>query len=91
MQEIFGNNGVPNTFSLIFQHQKFAYKKTAVLVVAMVGKRSTKHRMYNVYRPNTGIQSAAEPLSDIKTKYHKVISGYFIKGGVLRQIVLHIQ
>ncbi|XP_059147348.1 protein strawberry notch homolog 1-like isoform X2 [Physella acuta] len=47
-------------------------KKTVVLVV-IHGKNKKKELMYNVYRPNTGLQSRPETLEEIKKKFKKCL------------------
>ncbi len=47
-------------------------KKTAILAVAMGGKK-VKERLFRVYRPNTGLQLRPEPLDEIKSRSRKVL------------------
>lgn len=47
-------------------------KKTVVLVV-IHGKNKKKELMYNVYRPNTGLQSRPETLEEVKKKFKKCL------------------
>lgn len=47
-------------------------KRTAILVV-LSGKNKKKEKVYSVYRPNTGLQSRAETLEEVKKKYKKVL------------------
>ncbi|KAK7494073.1 hypothetical protein BaRGS_00014731 [Batillaria attramentaria] len=47
-------------------------KRTAILVV-LSGKNKKREKVYSVYRPNTGLQTRAETLDEIKKKYKKVL------------------
>ncbi|XP_050408900.1 protein strawberry notch homolog 1 [Patella vulgata] len=47
-------------------------KKTAVLAVCC-GKNKKKEKLYNMYRPNTGLQPRSETMDEIRKKYKKVL------------------
>ncbi|XP_025091895.1 protein strawberry notch homolog 1-like isoform X1 [Pomacea canaliculata] len=47
-------------------------KHTSILIV-LQGKNKKKDKVYNVYRPNTGLQSRVETLEEIKKKYKRVV------------------
>ncbi|XP_076453245.1 protein strawberry notch homolog 1-like isoform X2 [Babylonia areolata] len=47
-------------------------KRTATLVT-LQGRNKKKEKVYNVYRPNTGLQTRAETLEEVKKKYKKVL------------------
>lgn len=46
-------------------------KSTAILVIEIPGRK--RERIFNIYRPNTGLQLRAETLAEIKAKYKKVM------------------
>ncbi|XP_012940832.1 protein strawberry notch homolog 1 [Aplysia californica] len=48
------------------------FKKTVVLAVVQ-GKNKKRELMYNLYRPNTGLQGRCETLEEIKKKYKKCL------------------
>ena len=45
--------------------------KRAVMLAALLQGKN-KERLYNVYKPNTGLQSKPENITEIKKKYKKV-------------------
>ena len=47
-------------------------RKTAILAVADTGRsKSSKGKLFRVYRPNTGLQAKQETLDELKSKYRK--------------------
>ena len=55
-------------------------KPTAMLATAMTGKK--RNKLFSIYRPNTGLQSKAETIEEIKKKYKRV-------GGSLWWSIIH--
>ncbi|XP_041348616.1 protein strawberry notch homolog 1-like [Gigantopelta aegis] len=53
-------------------HQERNLKRTSVLVVIQ-GKNKKHEKLYNVYRPNTGLQPRCETMEEIRKKYKKVL------------------
>ncbi|XP_033106929.1 protein strawberry notch homolog 1-like [Anneissia japonica] len=53
-------------------HQMRNGKRMAIFVKATKGINKNKN-LYQVFRPNTGLQVKLEPLQDIKKKYQKVL------------------
>ena len=45
-------------------------KQTAILAIMISGRR--KEKLFNIFRPNTGLQLRSETLSEIKGRYKKV-------------------
>lgn len=76
-------------------HQIRNGKQTAILAVAVDNNskkktdlvKSKKDQLYQVYRPNTGLQFRNETLGELEKKYKKVI----IKLLVLVEHYLHIK
>lgn len=57
--------------SSLFLFQTRQGKEVAVLAVAISGGKK-KDKLYQIYRPNTGLSPKMESLSEIKKKYKKV-------------------
>lgn len=50
-------------------------KRNVILATMLQGKKNKEKlldRVYNVYKPNTGLQSKPESLTEIKKRYKKV-------------------
>ena len=47
-------------------------RRGAILAVQLQGKRNKATPTFNIYKPNSGLQSRAESLKTIKSKYRKV-------------------
>ncbi|XP_048257118.1 protein strawberry notch homolog 1-like [Haliotis rufescens] len=62
--------GSEEGFYLAYQERNM--KRTSILIVHQ-GKNKKKERLYNVYRPNTGLQLRCETLEEIRKKYKKVL------------------
>ena len=63
--------------------EKVAGKKGVMLAHMRQGKRhkdkqGNKERLYNVYKPNTGLQGRGESLAEIKKKFRKVRKFVFL-------------
>ena len=60
-------------------------RRGVLLATMLAGKRNKTQQLYNVYKPNSGLQGKAESLKSIKGKYRKVWMYLWIYFELFRQ------